>query len=116
MLAPGELLRSIALPDRALRATTAFRQISLTPHGRSAALLIGARTSSSFVLTVTASTVRPVQLRFPAVPGPAELAAAVDRTIGPPLYYDDVHGTPAWRRLMTLRFAEEISRELGGQV
>ncbi|MEU8077684.1 FAD binding domain-containing protein [Catellatospora citrea] len=112
VLAPGELLRSISLPDRALRATTAFRRISLSPHGRSAALLIGARTPDSFVLTVTASTVRPVQLRFPAAPGPDALAAAVDQAIGPPLYYDDVHGSPAWRRHMTLRFAEEISREL----
>ena len=40
-LAPGELLRCIDLPLSALRRRTAFRQISLSPLGRSAALLIG---------------------------------------------------------------------------
>src|SRR6187402_3271405 len=40
-LAPGDLLRSISLPLAALRRRSAFRQISLTPVGRSAALLIG---------------------------------------------------------------------------
>ena len=30
-------------------------------------------------------------------------------------YYDDVHGAPAWRRHMTLQFAEEIRRELAGE-
>src|SRR6202521_5597438 len=34
-LEPGELLRLIDLPTRALRARTAFRQISLSPLGRS---------------------------------------------------------------------------------
>lgn len=114
VLESGELLRSITLPDSALRGRTAFRQISLAPHGRSAALLIGRRSpeDGSFVLTVTASTVRPVQLRFPGLPGQAELLAAVERAIPPELYYDDVHGAPAWRRHMTLRFAEEIRCEL----
>src|SRR5712671_2537602 len=40
-LRPGELLRSIWLPATALVRRTAFRKISLTPLGRSAALLIG---------------------------------------------------------------------------
>jgi hypothetical protein len=30
-------------------------------------------------------------------------------------YYDDVHGAPAWRRHMTLQFAEEIRQELAGE-
>jgi CO/xanthine dehydrogenase FAD-binding subunit len=113
VLGPGELLRSIRLPVSALRCRTAFRQISLTPHGRSAALLIGARSpDGSSVFTVTASTVRPVQLRFPGLPGPAELLTALERAIPPELYHLDVHGAPAWRRQMTVRFAEEIRREL----
>ncbi len=41
MLAPGDLLRQIDIPIAALKRRTAFRQISLTPVGRSAALLIG---------------------------------------------------------------------------
>src|SRR5438876_2868691 len=41
VLAPGDLLRQIDIPLTALKRRSAFRQISLTPVGRSAALLIG---------------------------------------------------------------------------
>lgn len=117
VLAPGELLRSIRLPVAALRSHSAFRQISLTPHGRSAALLIGRRSPADggFVLTVTAATVRPIQLSFPGLPEPAELQAAVEQAIPPELYHRDAHGAPEWRRLLTSRFAEEIRRELSGR-
>ena len=43
VLAPGDLLRAIALPAEALTRRTAFRQISLAPLGRSGALVIGTR-------------------------------------------------------------------------
>jgi CO/xanthine dehydrogenase FAD-binding subunit len=114
VLAPGELLRSVTLPASAMRCRTAFRWISLTPHGRSAALVIGRRSpdDGSFVLTVTASTVRPVRLAFGGLPRPAELLAAAEQAVPPELYHRDVHGAPAWRRHMTLRFAEEIRSEL----
>jgi CO/xanthine dehydrogenase FAD-binding subunit len=114
VLEAGDLLRSITLPDSALRSRSAFRQISLSPHGRSAALLIGRRPpeNGSFVLTVTASTVRPVQLRFTGLPDRAGLLAALARAVPPELYHDDVHGAPEWRRHMTVRFAEEIRQEL----
>jgi CO/xanthine dehydrogenase FAD-binding subunit len=112
-LAPGELIRSITLPAAALRSRTAFRQQSLTTLGRSAALLIGRLDPDGFVLTVTASTVHPVQLSFAEVPGPAELAAAIEAEIPDELYHDDVHGLPAWRRHLTFRLAEEIRQELG---
>ena len=39
VLAPGDLLRQVDIPLAALRRRSAFRQISLTPIGRSAALL-----------------------------------------------------------------------------
>jgi len=42
VLKPGDLLRQIDIPLAALRRQSAFRQISLTPVGRSAALLIRA--------------------------------------------------------------------------
>jgi hypothetical protein len=42
-LAPGELLRSVHLPARALACATAFRQLSLSDLGRSAAVVIGRR-------------------------------------------------------------------------
>ncbi|WNI15241.1 FAD binding domain-containing protein [Actinacidiphila sp. ITFR-21] len=64
-----------------------------------------------FALNVTASTVRPFQLRFARLPGAEELRAAVEREIAPVAYYDDIHGLPAWRRHMTARLAEEIRRD-----
>src|ERR1700731_2959377 len=57
MLAPGDLLRQIDIPLVALKRRSAFRQISLTPLGRSAALLIGSiGGDGALTLTVTAST------------------------------------------------------------
>jgi CO/xanthine dehydrogenase FAD-binding subunit len=115
-LKPGELLRAIDLPVAALRRRTAFRQISLSPLGRSGALLIGTLSpdDGAFILTVTASTPRPVRLRFPRLPSSTALATALEAAIPPQAYYDDVHGAPAWRRQVTLQFAEEIRIELGG--
>jgi CO/xanthine dehydrogenase FAD-binding subunit len=115
VLAPGDLLRQIDIPLTALKRRTAFRQISLTPVGRSAALLIGSIDSGgALALTVTASTVRPVQVSFSGMPGAAELRAAILRRIADGLYHDDVHGKRAWRKQMTLRLAEEIRAELQG--
>jgi CO/xanthine dehydrogenase FAD-binding subunit len=112
-LQPRELLRAIVLPAAALRRRTAFRQISHTPLGRSAALLIGTCLSDSgLAVTVTAATRRPVRLDFADVPTGAALREALDRTIPAPLYNDDPHGAPDWRHHMTLRFAEEIRQEL----
>lgn len=112
-LAPGDLLRQIDIPLAALKQRAAFRQISLTPVGRSAALLIGSlNESGAFTLTVTASTVRPIRLSFPKPPDAAALGAANMREITDDLYHDDVHGKPFWRKHMTLRLAEEIRAEL----
>jgi CO/xanthine dehydrogenase FAD-binding subunit len=111
-LEPGEFLRSIFLPASALSGRSAFRQGSLYPHGRSAALVIGRVDGDSLVLTVTASTVRPVQLRFASFPSPDELRMALTEAISAELYVDDVHGLPAWRRHLTQLFATEILAEL----
>jgi len=114
VLKPGEILRSIALPAEALTRRTAFRQISLAPLGRSGALVIGTLArDGQFALTVTASTPRPVKLSFASLPSADELRAAIESAIPADGWYDDVHGSPAWRRHMSLRFAEEIRRELG---
>jgi CO/xanthine dehydrogenase FAD-binding subunit len=113
VLAPGDLLRQIDIPVVALKRRSAFRQISLTPVGRSAALLIGTVScDGSFVLTVTASTKRPIQLTFAAIPRADELRDAVLQHIPERLYHDDIHGKPIWRKHMTLRLAEEIRAEL----
>jgi CO/xanthine dehydrogenase FAD-binding subunit len=115
-LKPGELLRAIDLPGPALRRRTAFRQIALSPLGRSGALVIGTRSpdDGSIALTITASTPRPVRLTFPKVPSRAALREKLEAEIPRDLYYNDVHGAPAWRRQVTLQFAEEIRIELGG--
>jgi CO/xanthine dehydrogenase FAD-binding subunit len=112
-LLPGDLLRAIELPLEALRSRAAFRQISLTPRGRSAALLIGlVDPTGGFALTITASTVRPVRLTFPSLPGWAELDAAIKAAIPAALYHDDVHGRPDWRNHVTRHLAEDILSEL----
>jgi CO/xanthine dehydrogenase FAD-binding subunit len=112
-LRPGELLRSIWLPAAALARRTAFRKISLTPLGRSAALLIGTLArDGGFTLTITAATRRPIRLTFPAPPPSAVLRDRIRGSIPDAQYFDDLHGAPAWRKHMTLRLAEEIRRDL----
>ena len=114
VLQPGELLRSVALPADALTRRTAFRQISLAPLGRSGALVIGTLArDGQFALTITASTPRPVKLSFDAMPNAEVLRARIEMGIPADGWYDDVHGSPAWRRHMSLHFADEIRRELG---
>jgi CO/xanthine dehydrogenase FAD-binding subunit len=112
-LAPGELLRSTWLPAASLRCITAFRQLSLSPVGRSAAVVIGrCSPGRELVLTVTASVPVPVRVSFTRIPEATELReallAAVDQ------FYDDPHGDPAWREHLTLMFAEEVRAELVG--
>ncbi|MEU3027979.1 FAD binding domain-containing protein [Streptomyces incarnatus] len=115
-LAEGELLRSVTLPARALSCRTAFRQASLYGLGRSGVLVIGALdpVDGSLALTVTASTVRPVRLWFPLPPSAGALRAAIGSAVAGDEWFDDIHGLPEWRRHMTLRFAEEIRREVTG--
>jgi CO/xanthine dehydrogenase FAD-binding subunit len=117
VLAPGDLLRQVDIPLAALKRRAAFRQISLTPVGRSAALLIGSVSSEgALALTVTASTARPIQFSFAEIPQAKELREAILQRIPDELYHNDVHGKPAWRKHMTLRLAEEIRAELQGAV
>jgi CO/xanthine dehydrogenase FAD-binding subunit len=114
VLAPGELMRSIFLPAHALRKKFAFRRFTLTHLGRSEALLIGTRCPArgDFLLTVTAATVRPVQLRFERVPAAEELKRVINDAVPFALYLDDVHGSPAHRKHLTHYFAQQIRAEL----
>jgi CO/xanthine dehydrogenase FAD-binding subunit len=115
VLAPGDLLRQVDIPLAALRRRSAFRQISLTPVGRSAALLIGSVTGDGgLALTITASTKRPVRFPFVGIPSAKELRETILQRIADDLYHTDVHGKPVWRKHMTLRLAEEIRVELQG--
>ena len=108
-------MRRIELPVDALTRRAAFRQISLSRLGRSGALVIGTLAADgAFALTVTAATPRPVKFSFAKAPGADDLRARVASALPLTRYYDDIHGTPSWRRHMTLHFAEEIRRELAG--
>lgn len=110
-LALGELLVSIRFDSAALRSRVTMRRISLTPLGRSAALVLARRDADGrCVVTVTASTPAPVQLRFPTVPGVAQALAELEWA--QPAWYDDVHGLPAWRAAMTRRLVAEVVAEL----
>jgi CO/xanthine dehydrogenase FAD-binding subunit len=112
VLAPGELLRNIHLPATALSRRFAWRRSSLTHLGRSAALLIGTRDGDALSLTVTAATPRPVQLRFDGWPDADGLRRAIAAAIADDGWFDDVNGTPAYKRHLTYRFAEQIRLEL----
>jgi len=115
ILEPGELLRSIHVPATSLIRRTAFRRASLTKLGRSAALLIGTQSDAKddLRLTITATTPRPVQLRFAHLPTAEELRQAIDAAIPPDGYFNDVHGSSAYKHHLTRYFAEQIRSELG---
>src|SRR3954471_3941203 len=115
LLAPGDLLRQIDIPIAALKRRTVFRQISLAPVGRSAALVIGSLDADgTLTLTVTASTVRPIRLSVREAPDVTALRDAIAQQITDDLYHTDIRGKPLWRKHMTLRLAEEIRDELLG--
>jgi CO/xanthine dehydrogenase FAD-binding subunit len=114
VLQKGELLRSIHLPAAALSRRYAMRQASLTHLGRSAALIVGTQDTEAqdLVLTVTAATPRPVQLRFAGIPSAAELRRTIDERIPADGYFDDVNGSAPYKRHLTYYFAEQIRADL----
>jgi hypothetical protein len=127
-LAPGEVLREVRVPAAVLGQRTAFRRASLTPAGRTAAMVTGRAPSSGggvpprVLLVLTASVPAPVVLEL--APGAHdELDRLVDGIgVGPAgaaragtgSWYEDTHGTVAWRAAMTRRLAHEALEELGG--
>jgi CO/xanthine dehydrogenase FAD-binding subunit len=116
VLRPGELLRSIHLPASELRKRFAMRQASLTKLGRSAALIIGTHApGGEFLLTITAATDRPIQLRFATLPEKAALDAAI-AAIPDARWFGDVHGSAAYKHHLTHHFAAEIRAELESDV
>jgi CO/xanthine dehydrogenase FAD-binding subunit len=112
VLRSGELLRSIHLPASALSKRFAFRHMSLTKLGRSAALLIGTQDKGDLLLTITASTPRPIQLRFERMPSAVALRRAIDERIPAGGYFNDVHGAADYKQHLTYYFAEQIRAEL----
>ena len=109
-LRPGEVLRAVEVPPDALASRTAYRKIALSPIGRSGVVLIGRRPPrGGFVLTITAGTVRPVQLRYAAVPDAAALRADVEAVDA---WFTDAHGAADWRRAVSVVLGLEILEEL----
>lgn len=111
VLAPGDVLRSIHLPDSALRGRTAYRKLAPSPLGRSGNVVTGRLDASGFALSITASTVRPYVFRFPGVPEPGELREA-HAGIPDDAWTIDAHGDPDWRRAVSLVLAQQIRSEL----
>ena len=115
VLQPGELLRSILLPAAALRKRFAFRQVSLTHLGRSAALLIGTvdDDGSEFLLTDHRrhAAAGPVCASQDARRGRAARRRSTTR-LPPDAWFQDVHGSAPYKRHMTFYFAEQIRAEL----
>jgi CO/xanthine dehydrogenase FAD-binding subunit len=114
VLRPGELLRSIKIPASTLEKRFAFRRSSLTHLGRSAALVIGTqdRASGDLLVTITAATPRPVQLSFGQMPSAIDMRRSIDAKIPAEGYFDDVHGSPVYKRRLTYYFVEQIRAEL----
>ncbi len=117
VLQPGELLRSIHLPASALTKRFAFRRTSLTHLGRSAALIVGTQTKTGddLLLTVTAATAKPMQLHFDRLPSAGALRHAIDAAIQDADWFDDVHGSAAYKRHLTYYYAEQIRAELAAK-
>lgn len=103
LLASGEVIEAIEIPLGSL-TRTAFRRIARSPLGRTGTLVTGRRDAASEIhLVVTGGTTRPHTLLASDLDAGFE---AIDD------WYDDAHGSPDWRRAMSLRFAREIALEL----
>ncbi|WP_243076063.1 FAD binding domain-containing protein [Microbacterium sp. SS28] len=111
-LEPGEVLRAVELPARALEARAALRKIALAEHGRSGAVVTGrVDVGGAAVFGITAATLTPVVLRYAALPESATLAADIQAARG---YYTDPLGAADWRRGVAGVLAEQIRAELEG--
>src|SRR4029078_3536784 len=95
VLDPGELLRSIHIPARALTKRFAFPRDSLTHWGRSPIIVIGtqSRSRDDLLLTITAATARPFQLRFDHMPDAQLLREVIYLSIPEADYFEEAH---AW--------------------
>ncbi|MGW2093885.1 FAD binding domain-containing protein [Promicromonospora sukumoe] len=142
-LAPGEVLREVRVPGPVLGQRTVFRRASLTPTGRTAAMVTGralpdgggegaddAGGPGRVVLVLSASVPRPVlaELAFGEHDRLDRLIDAIDAafaadtagvpgdagTVDAAGWYEDTHGSVAWRAAMTRRLAHEALEELGG--
>jgi CO/xanthine dehydrogenase FAD-binding subunit len=110
-LAPGEVLREVRVPAAALGQRTAFRRASLTPTGRTAAMVTGRAGDRAARIVVTASVAAPLGLD---ARDHDELDRWLDRIDTAGAWFVDTHGAAAWRAAMTRRLAHEVLDEVGG--
>jgi len=111
VLSVGDVVRSIHLPAAALRGRTAYRKLAPSPLGRSGIVVIGrVDDDGTFVLSITAATVRPYVLTLRAVD--ADAVRRAHAGIPDDAWTVDAHGDPDWRRAVSLVLAEQICAEL----
>ncbi len=109
-LGPGDVLRAIEVPLRALRSRAVLHKIALAELGRSGSVVTGrVDADGAATFTVTAATLTPVVLRFPGLPGEGELAASVADAPG---YYTDPLGAADWRRGVSVVLARRAREHL----
>lgn len=113
VLTVGEVVRSVHLPDAALRGRTAYRKLAPSALGRSGIVVIGRMADEgTFVLSITAATVRPYVFTLPLTD--VEAVRRAHAGIPDDAWTDDPHGDPDWRRGVSLVLAEQIRAELAG--
>lgn len=113
-LNPGDVLRSILLPDTWLRRRAIMDLRALTHIGRSAALVIATQDvdSGQVEFSISASVTKPYQLPFDSTPSESELQTAIQDGIPADAYFDDQHGDVFYRRAMTQHLAENLRSKL----
>ncbi|MFF0489560.1 FAD binding domain-containing protein [Nocardia sp. NPDC004068] len=112
VLRSGEVVRSFHIDVSKLTSHTAFRKIARAPLGRSGSVVIGRLDGDGrCAVTVSAATVRPVVLEFAALPGADEFTTAV-AGLDAEVWFDDPHGSPAWRRHVSAVLGCEVLAEL----
>ena len=107
----GEVLREVRVPAAALGQRTVFRRASLTPTGRTAAMVTGRAGERGSRIVVTASVSAPHGLYARDHDMLDRWLDWIGSTVG---WFEDTHGTADWRGAMTRRLAHEALDDLGG--
>lgn len=112
-LAPGEVLRWLEVPARAMRARVSVHKIALAELGRSGIVVTGRREADdTHAFVVTASTLTPHVFRYAAAPDLDTLRADVQR---PSDFFTDALGDADWRRGVTAELAGRVRADLQGE-
>ena len=110
-LAPGELLREVRVPAHVLEERTALRCASLTSVGPPPVMVAGRTGTHAPKVTITASVPAPQSIW---VRDHGMLDRWMDSLDRDGIWFEDTHGTRAWRAATTRRLAHEVFAELSG--